>query len=156
MQTITTVGLDIAKSVFQVHGVDAAGQVVIRRQLKRRYVLAFFQKLSPCLVGIEACASSHYWSRELQALRHSVRLMPQAYVKPYVKRQKNDMADAEAICEAVTRANMRFVPTKTPEQHSGDQDNPLVPSHRRMRGFDRDLIRGGHSTWCARAGAYLG
>ena len=118
MQTITTIGLDIAKSVFQVHGVDAAGQVVIRRQLKRRYVLAFFQKLSPCLVGIEACASSHYWSRELQALGHSVRLMPPAYVKPYVKRQKNDMADAEAICEAVTRANMRFVPTKTPEQQS--------------------------------------
>ena len=119
MQTVTTIGLDIAKSVFQVHGVDAAGQVVIRRQLKRRYVLAFFQKLSPCLVGIEACASSHYWSRELQALGHSVRLMPPAYVKPYVKRQKNDMADAEAICEAVTRANMRFVPTKTPEQQSG-------------------------------------
>src|SRR5215471_5257985 len=119
MQTVTTIGLDIAKSVFQVHGVDAAGQVVIRRQLKRRYVLAFFQKLSPCLVGIEACASSHYWSRELQALGHSVRLMPPAYVKLYVKRQKNDMADAEAICEAVTRANMRFVPTKTPEQQSG-------------------------------------
>src|SRR5437870_13338016 len=118
MQTITTIGFDIAKSVFQVHGVDSAGEVVIRRQLKRRYVLAFFQKLSPCLVGIEACASSHYWSRELQALGHSVRLMPPAYVKPYVKRQKNDMADAEAICEAVTRANMRFVETKTPEQQS--------------------------------------
>ena len=88
MQMITTIGLDIAKSVFQVHGVDAAGEVVIRRQLKRRYVLAFFQKLSPCLVGIEACASSHYWSRELQALGHTVRLMPPAYVKPYVKRQK--------------------------------------------------------------------
>src|SRR5215472_16679989 len=119
MQTVTTIGLDIAKSVFQVHGIDAAGQVVIRRQLKRRYVFAFFQKLSPCLVGIEACASSHYWSRELQALGHTVSLMPPTYVKPYVKRQKNDMADAEAICEAVTRANMRFVPTKTPEQQSG-------------------------------------
>jgi transposase len=118
MQTITTLGLDIAKSVFQVHGVDAAGQVVIRRQLKRRYVLAFFQKLPACLIGIEACASSHHWSRELQALGHTVRLMPPAYVKPYVKRQKNDMADAEAICEAVTRANMRFVPTKKPEQQS--------------------------------------
>ena len=118
MQTITTVGLDIAKSVFQVHGVDAAGQVVIRRQLKRRYVLAFFQKLPPCLIGIEACASSHYWSRELQALGHTVRLMPPAYVKPYVKRQKNDATDAEAICEAVARANMRFVPTKTPAQQS--------------------------------------
>jgi transposase len=119
MHTITTIGLDIAKSVFQVHGVDAAGQVVMRRQLKRRYVLAFFQKLPPCLVGIEACASSHHWSRELQAAGHTVRLMPPAYVKPYVKRQKNDTTDAEAICEAVTRANMRFVPTKTPEQQSG-------------------------------------
>src|SRR5206468_12815423 len=97
MQAITTIGLDIAKSVFQVHGVDAAGQVVVRRQLKRRYVLAFFEKLSPCLVGIEACASSHHWSRALQALGHTVQLMPPAYVKPYVKRQNNDMADAEAI-----------------------------------------------------------
>ena len=119
MQVVTTVGLDIAKSVFQVHGVDAAGQVVIRRQLKRRYVLAFLQKLPPCLVGIEAYASSHHWSRELRALGHTVKLMPPAYVKPYVKRQKNDASDAEAICEAVTRANMRFVATKTPEQQSG-------------------------------------
>jgi transposase len=90
MQAVTTIGLDIAKSVFQVHGVDITGQVVIRRQLKRRYVLAFFEKLPPCLVGIEACASSHHWSRELQALGHTVRLMPPAYVK----RQKNDAADA--------------------------------------------------------------
>jgi transposase len=118
MQAITTIGLDIAKSVFQVHGVDADGNVVIRRQLKRRYVLAFFQKLPPCLVGIEACASSHHWSRELEALGHTVRLMPPAYVKPYVKRHKNDAVDAEAICEAVTRPNMRFVATKTPEQQS--------------------------------------
>jgi transposase len=118
MQVITTIGLDIAKSVFQVHGVDAGGQVVMRRQLKRRYVLTFFQKLPPCLVGIEACASSHHWSRELQALGHKVRLMPPAYVKPYVKRQKNDATDAEAICEAVSRPNMRFVETKTPEQQS--------------------------------------
>jgi transposase len=118
MQTITTIGLDIAKSIFQVHGVDAAGDVIVRRKMKRRYVLIFFQKLQPCLVGIEACASSHYWSRELQTLGHTVRLMPPAYVKPYVKRQKNDSADAEAICEAVTRANMRFVPTKTPAQQS--------------------------------------
>jgi transposase len=118
MQTITTIGLDIAKSVFQVHGVDAEGNVVIRRQLKRRYMLAFFQKLPACLVGIEACASSHHWSRELQALGHTVRLMPPAYVKPYVKRQKNDATDAEAICEVVTRPNMRFVATKTPEQQS--------------------------------------
>jgi transposase len=118
MQTVTTIGLDIAKSVFQVHGVDAEGNVVIRRQLKRRYVMTFFQKLPPCLVGIEACASSHHWSRELQAIGHSVRLMPPAYVKPYVKRHKNDATDAEAICEAVTRPNMRFVATKTPEQQS--------------------------------------
>jgi transposase len=118
MQTITTIGLDIAKSVFQVHGVDADGHVVVRRQLKRRYVLAFFQKLPPCLVGIEACASAHHWARELQALGHTAKLMPPAYVKPYVKRQKNDATDAEAICEAVSRPNMRFVETKTPEQQS--------------------------------------
>jgi transposase len=102
MQVITTIGLDIAKSIFQVHGVDAGGQVVMRRQLKQRYVLTFFQKLPPCLVGIEACASSHHWSRELQALGHTVRLMPPAYVKPYVKRHENDATDAEAICEAVS------------------------------------------------------
>jgi transposase len=118
MQAITTVGLDIAKSVFQVHAIDAEGNVIVRRQLKRRSVLAFFQKLPPCLVGIEACASSHHWSRALQGLGHTVRLMPPAYVKPYVKRQKNDLADAEAICEAVTRPTMRFVATKTPEQQS--------------------------------------
>jgi transposase len=118
MQTITTIGFDIAKSIFQVHGVDAEDKVLLRRQLKRRYVLAFFQKLPPCLVGIEACASAHHWSRELTALGHTVRLMPPAYVKPYVKRHKNDATDAEAICEAVTRPNMRFVATKTPEQQS--------------------------------------
>src|SRR5438270_12004072 len=118
MQAVMTISLDIAKSVCQIHGVDAVGNVIVRRQLKRRYVLPFFQRLPPCLIGIEACASSHHWSRELQALGHTVRLMPPAYVKPYVKRQKNDAADAEAICEAVTRANMRFVETKTPEQQS--------------------------------------
>ena len=157
MQTISTIGLDIAKSVFQVHGVDAAGQVLVRRQLKRRQVLAFFQRLPPCVVGIEACASSHYWSRELQALGHAVRLMPPAYVKPYVKRQKNDSADAEAICEAVTRPNMRFVPTKTVEQElpgaashapsfypSADvrhQLNPRTPCRVRDRGA-------GRTPWC--------
>ena len=118
METITTIGLDIAKSIFQVQGVDAEGNVIFRRQLKRRYMLPFFQKLPSCLIGIEACASSHHWSRELQALGHTVRLMPPAYVKPYVKRHKNDATDAEAICEAVTRPNMRFVATKTPEQQS--------------------------------------
>ena len=118
METITTIGLDIAKSIFQVQGVDAEGNIIFRRQLKRRYMLPFFQKLPSCLIGIEACASSHHWSRELQALGHTVRLMPPAYVKPYVKRHKNDATDAEAICEAVTRPNMRFVATKTPEQQS--------------------------------------
>jgi transposase len=118
MQTVATVGLDIAKSIFQVHGIDVEGNVIIRRKLKRRYLLAFFQKLPPCLIGIEACASAHHWSRELKALGHTVRLMPPAYVKPYVKRQKNDATDAEAICEAVRRPTMRFVETKTPEQQS--------------------------------------
>ena len=118
MQAVTTIGLDIAKSVFQVHCIDANGVVVMRQQLKRSRVLGFFMKLSPCLVGIEACASSHYWSRQLQALGHAVRLMPPAYVKPYLKRQKNDAADAEAICEAVRRPNMRFVATKTPDQQA--------------------------------------
>lgn len=114
--TITTIGLDIAKSVFQVHAIDAAGQVVVRQQLKRARVIPFFTKLAPCAVGIEACASSHHWARELTALGHTVKLMPPAYVKPFVKRQKNDAADAEAICEAVQRPSMRFVPIKTVEQ----------------------------------------
>ena len=114
MQAVITIGLDIAKSVFQVHGVDAQGNVAIRRQLKRRQVQPFFKKLSPCLVGIEACATSHHWSRELQALGHTVRLIPPAYVKPCLKRQKNDAADAEAICEAVMRPSMRFVETRRP------------------------------------------
>jgi transposase len=115
MQTVTTIGLDIAKSVFHVHGVDAAGQVLVRRQLKRRHVLAFFQKLPPCPVGIEAFASSHHWSRELQALGHIVRLMP-SLRDALRQAAEDDAADAEAICEAVARANMPFVPTKTPEQ----------------------------------------
>jgi len=119
MHTVTTIGLDIAKSVFQVHGIDEEGGVVVRQQLKRSRVLAFFKKLAPCKVGIEACASSHHWARELTALGHEVKLMPPAYVKPYVKRQKNDAADAEAICEAVQRPNMRFVPIKAPEQQAG-------------------------------------
>src|SRR5579863_1604890 len=119
MGEVATIGLDIAKSVFQVHGVDAQGVVVVQRRLTRSRVLPFFEKLAPCLVGIEACATAHHWARQLRALGHEVRLMPPAYVRPYVKRQKNDAADAEAICEAVTRANMRFVETKTPEQQSG-------------------------------------
>src|SRR5262249_25284464 len=119
MHAVTTIGLDIAKSVFQVHGIAADGSVVVRRQLKRRQVLPFFAKLPPCLIGMEACASSHHWSRQLQSLGHRVRLMPLAYVKPYIKRQKNDAADAEAICEAVARPTMRFVATKTKEQQAG-------------------------------------
>ena len=118
MQALTTIGLDIAKSVFQVHGSDAECQVIIRRQLRGRYVLALFQKLAPCLIGIEACAASHHWSCQLQSPGHRLRLMPPAYVKPYVKRQKDDAADAEAICEAVTRVNMPLVPTNTPDQQS--------------------------------------
>jgi transposase len=118
MEGVTTIGLDIAKSVFQVHGVDTAGKVVVQRRLTRGRLLAFFGKLPPCLVGIEACSTSHHWARELIALGHDVRLMPAQYVKPYVKRGKNDAADAEAICEAVTRPTMRFVPVKTPEQQS--------------------------------------
>jgi transposase len=118
MEQISTIGLDIAKNVFQVHGIDDSGDVVVVRQLKRRRVLPFFAKLSPCLVGMEACATSHHWAREIARLGHEVRMMPPRYVKPYVKRNKNDAADAEAICEAVTRPTMRFVPIKTPEQQS--------------------------------------
>jgi transposase len=112
---VTTIGLDIAKLVFQVHGVDDAGKVVIRTRLSRAQVHRFFEQLPPCLIGIEACATAHYWARQFQSFGHTVRLMPAHYVKPYVKRSKNDAADAEAICEAVTRPNMRFVPIKTPE-----------------------------------------
>ena len=118
MNDIITIGIDIAKNVFQVHGIDETGEVIVRRQLRRRQVLPFFTKLSPCLVGMEACATSHHWAREISKFGHEVKLMPPRYVKPYVKRNKNDAADAEAICEAVTRPNMRFVPVKTPEQQS--------------------------------------
>lgn len=116
MAQAVTIGLDIAKSVFQVHGVDAEGEVVIRQKLTRARLLPFFAKLDRCLIGIEACGTSHHWARALLDLGHDARLMPPSYVKPYVKRQKNDMADAEAICEAVTRPTMRFVPVKSPEQ----------------------------------------
>ena len=118
MGQVAVVGLDIAKSVFQVHGVDRDGEVVVRRRLRRSRVLPFFATVEPCRIGIEACATGHYWARELGALGHDVRLMAPSYVKPYVKRQKNDAADAEAICEAVSRPTMRFVAVKTAEQQS--------------------------------------
>jgi transposase len=115
---ITTIGLDLAKTIFQVHGVDAAGQVAVKKKLRRSEVLSFFRSLPPCLVGMEACATAHHWARELSALGHEVRLMPPSYVKAYVRRQKNDAADAEAICEAVTRPTMRFVPVKSIERQA--------------------------------------
>jgi len=118
MGEVSTIGLDIAKSVFQVHGVDVDGAVVIRKRVSRAKVLDLFAALPPCLVGIEACPSAHHWSRELQALGHTVRLMPPNYVKAYLKRSKNDANDAAAICEAVTRPSMRFVPTKSEQQQS--------------------------------------
>src|SRR4029079_19149196 len=118
MGEVTTIGLDLAKHVFQVHGVDGEGAAVLRKQLRRAQVLAFFSRLPPCLVGLEACATAHYWGRELRALGHEVRLMPAQYVKAYIKRNKHDAADAEAICEAVQRPTMRFVPIKTAEQQA--------------------------------------
>lgn len=114
----TTIGLDLAKHVFQVHGVDDHAQVVMRKRLRRSELLVFFQALPPCLVGMEACGTAHYWARKLAGFGHTVRLMPATYVKPYVKRGKSDALDAEAICEAVTRPTMRFVPTKSAEQQS--------------------------------------
>jgi len=115
---VTTVGLDLAKNVFQVHAIDEAGEVLVRKALRRRQMMPFFSKLEPCLIGMEACATSHFWARELSALGHELKLMPPAYVKAYVKRGKTDAADAEAICEAVTRSTMRFVAIKSPEQQS--------------------------------------
>jgi len=118
MKEITTVGLDLAKNVFQVHGVDAQGKVALVRQLRRKQVLEFLGKLPPCLIGMEACATAHHWARQLRKIGHDVKLIPPAYVKAYVKRQKNDAADAAAICEAVTRPSMRFVPIKSEEQQA--------------------------------------
>ena len=166
MGNVITIGVDLAKSVFQVHGVDAEGMTVVRRQLRRRQVLPFFEKLPPCLVGMEACATSHHWARELEQLGHRVRLMPPRYVKAYVKNQKSDAADAEAICEAVTRPTMRFVEIKTTEQQSvlilhrtrqmfgalandADQCDPGAPRGVRDRGPDRsERCRGAASDHC--------
>ena len=118
MEDVAVVGVDLAKSVFRVHGIDGRGEIVLRRKLSRSKLLSFFEKLPRCLVGMETCASANYWARELIALGHEVRLMPPQYVKPYVKRSKNDASDAEAICEAVTRPTMRFVGVKSSEQQS--------------------------------------
>lgn len=115
---ITTLGIDLAKSVFQIHGIDAVGKVLLRKKLRRQAVVSFLAGLPPCLIGMEACATAHFWAREIAALGHEVRLIPPAYVKPYVKRQKNDMADAEAICEAVSRPNMHFVAIKSTDQQA--------------------------------------
>jgi len=128
---ITTIGIDLAKNVFQVHGVDAHGKTVLKKQLKRDQVASFFIQLKPCLIGMEACASAHHWGRKLQAMGHTVRLMAPQFVKPYVKTNKNDVADAEAICEAVTRPNMRFVAIKTVDQQS------VLALHRARQGFVR-------------------
>src|SRR5256714_2363824 len=118
MSDITTIGVDLAKHVFQVHGIDAEGATVLRKRLRRGQVVAFFSRIPRCVVGLEACATAHYWARELGALGHEVRLMPAQYVKAYIKRNKHDAADAEAICEAVERPTMRFVPVKTAEQQA--------------------------------------
>jgi transposase len=129
---ITTVGLDLAKAVFQVHGVDMRGKVKIRKQLKRSQVSAYFAQLPACLIGMEACGGAHFWARKLTELGHTVKLMAPQFVKPYVKTNKNDVADAEAICEAVGRPNMRFVPIKNIDQQA------LLSSHRVRQGFVRE------------------
>lgn len=126
---ITTIGIDLAKDVMQAHGVDERGKTVLRKQLKREQVASFFANVPACLIGMEACASAHYWARKLQSFGHTVKLMAPQFVKPYVKTNKNDVADAEAICEAVARSNMRFVPIKTAEQQS------VLSLHRARQGF---------------------
>ena len=129
---ISAVGIDLAKNVFQVHGADKHGRPALRRSLSRSKVLVFFAKLPRCLIGMEACSSSHYWARELSALGHEVKLMPPQYVKPYVKTNKNDVADAEAICEALVRPTMRFVEIKTPDQQA------MMLIHREREGAVKD------------------
>ena len=126
---ITTVGIDLAKNVIQVHGVDERGKTVLKKPLKRSQVLAFFANLPACRIGLEACASAHYWARKLQSFGHSVKLMAPQFVKPHVKTNKNDVADAEAICEAMSRPNMRFVPIKNGEQQA------VLSLHRARQGF---------------------
>ena len=132
---ITTIGLDLAKALFQVHGVDGCGKVAARKQLKRAEMSKYFANLEPCLIGMEACGSSHYWARKLEGYGHTVKLMAPQFVKPYVKTNKNDMADAEAICEAVGRPNMRFVAIKTIEQQA------ILSVHRARQGRFRAWVR---------------
>jgi transposase len=126
---ITTIGVDLAKAVFQIHGVDERGKVAVRKQLKRSDMSSYFANLETCLIGMEACGSAHHWARKLQGFGHTVKLMSPQFVKPYVKTNKNDMADAEAICEAVSRPNMRYVPVKTVEQQA------ILSVHRARSGF---------------------
>jgi transposase len=137
-----TIGLDLAKNVFQVHGLDEAGEVIVTKRLRRGQVIPFFQKLAPCLIGMEACPSAHHWSRELEVLGHDVRLMPASYVKAYVKRNKNDAADAAAICEAVTRPTMRFVATKTKQQQGALMLHRARQLFVRQRSMLGNAIRG--------------
>jgi hypothetical protein len=129
MNDITTIGIDLAKNVFQLHGVDARGKTVLKKQLRRKQMAEFFANLAPCLIGMEACASAHYWARKLGSFGHTVKLMAPQFVKPYVKTNKHDEADAEAICEAVARPNMRFVAIKSPDQQS------ILAIHRARQGF---------------------
>lgn len=126
---ITTIGIDLAKNVFQIHGIDVHGKPILRRQLRRNEIAKFFANLDPCLIGMEACGSSHHWARKLSEFGHTVKLMSPQFVKPYVKTNKHDMADAEAICEAVDRPNMRFVPIKNVEQQT------ILSVHRARQGF---------------------
>jgi transposase len=142
MTEITRIGLDIAKNVFEVHAVDARDQVVVRRSLRRAQVLSWFAKLPPCLIGMEACGTANHWARELTALGHTVRLMPPAYCKPYVRRNKNDAADAAAICEAVGRPSMRFVPIKTLEQQSGTVTHKARELLMKQRTMAMNALRG--------------
>jgi len=152
MTKISTIGLDLAKNVFQVHGVEASGAVVLRRQLRRSALEKFFAKLPRCTVGMEACGSAHHWARVIGRYGHQVRLMPPAYVKPYVKRNKNDGRDAEAICEAVGRPSMRFVPVKSVEQQATlavHGTRALLVRQRTMAAMRRRSVRRSGGRACA-------